>query len=669
MLRLQTTPETPHRPPKMPPYRRRWRYRQRTYRRPYTRRWIRHWRPRFTFRSRRWRRRKQPRVRRKFKTYKKLTKLIVKEFQPKTIQLCKIKGYKALVQCGPNRESNNYAQYIYSVIPEHYPTGGGWSQMIFSLGSLYEDNEHLCNIWTRSNAGLNLVRYLGSTFTFFQHQYIDYIVIPRLCYPMTTSPLDHANAQPYRALLERKRITIPSIKTKMLRKRSRKVRFKPPAQLLNHWYFQKNLCNTPLLMLTTISCSLNNIYLNPKWKSNNITVTSLNTKLFQIPNFAEYPATTGYKPQTNMFLYTSATAQEKVTDRKNLIKLANTKDNTPGQPIRQQSDDKASNWGNPFNSHNLNPDIPIFYSNKNWNDFEETNNAGLTGLVELGNPLYVKCRYTPDKDTGAGNQIYWVKNFAGTDWSHPENFTLKIEGIPLYIALWGWIDYTKKVRDITRVDQDHILVIISDFFDTKLPAYVFLDDSMRTDKGPYNTEPTNYMKTHFYPQTQQQMMSINTICQCGPATPKQPEDTSFSLHCRYSFHMKWGGCPETLEKVYDPCSQQVYPLPSQKLQTTTINNPETSPEKELYCFDFRRQLITKSAADRITKHKTTTDCLSSITATSRSSAKAPEALQEKEQQTQTQKEKKEKLLLQLLLQRRDQQLLKHRIFQLTKNIE
>ncbi len=77
--------------------------------------------------------------------------------------------------------------------------------MVFSLASLFEDNQHLANIWTASNAGLNLVRYLKSTFRFYQHEFVDYIVIPRLCYPMTTSPLDHANAQPYRALLERKK--------------------------------------------------------------------------------------------------------------------------------------------------------------------------------------------------------------------------------------------------------------------------------------------------------------------------------------------------------------------------------------------------------------------------------------------------------------------------------
>nr|UGV39025.1 MAG: ORF1 [TTV-like mini virus] len=654
----------------MPPYRRNYYYRYQRRRRPYTRRRFRTWRLRNPFRFRFRRRRRRYPVRRKYKNKKKLLKILLKEFQPKTIRHCKIKGFKCLIQCGPNRESYNYAQYILSVIPEHYPTGGGWSQMVFSLASLFEDNQHLANIWTSSNAGLNLVRYLKSTFRFYQHEFVDYIVIPRLCYPMTTSPLDHANAQPYRALLERKKIIVPSVRTRPLKRRMRKFTFKPPAQLTNHWYFQQKLCNIPLLMLTTVSCSLTQMYLNPTWYSNNVTLVSLNTKLFKIPNFAEYPTTTGYKPDTNMFLYTLGNGNEKPKNRNELIKLANTKDNTPGVRIMSADQNKPANWGNPFNSHNLQEDVRLFYSTYDWNQFPENDtHTGLPNLYELSNPLYMKCRYTPDKDTGQGNVVYWVKNYAGTDWSHPENFTLKIEGLPLYIALHGWSDYTKKVRDITRVDQDHIIVIVSDFFDTKLPAYVFLDPSFRSDNGPYNTPPTNWQKTHFYPMSQQQQISMNLICQSGPNTVKLPKDTSFSIHARYTFDFKWGGCPETLEKAYDPCSQQVYPLPNQILQTTPITNPETSPEKELYCFDFRRDIITKSAADRITKHKTTTDSLQSITETSKSSARILQTLQEKDDQAQTSEKKKKKLLLQLLLQRRDQQLLKHRIFQLTKNLE
>lgn len=645
----------------MPPisryYRRQpWRYR----RRPRTRRWIRYWRPRTTVLRRPFYRRRRYRVRRRrFIKNKKLRKIIVKEFQPKTIQKCKIKGFKCLIECGPDRESNNYAQYILSTFPENWPAGGGWSQMIFSLASLFEDNQHLLNIWTKSNAGLNLVRYLGASFRFYQHTTVDYIVIPRLCYPMTTSPLDHANSQPYRALLERKRMIIPSLATKPLRRRSRKFYFRPPSQLTNHWYFQKNLCNTPLLMLTTVGCSLNHLYINPKWTSTNITLLSLNTNFFQNNNFSELQPTTGYKPKPNIYMYTTGNGPEKPTSKNQLIYLGNTKDNTPGVVLSSEDKNKMENWGNPFNSHNLHPDVRIYTSTKSWN---QLNGNISTDLTELTTPLLMKCRYTPEKDTGEGNEIYWVKNFADTGWQHPENFTLKIDGIPLYIALWGWIDYTKKIRDITRVDQDHLVIIKSNFFDTKLPAYVFLDEAFTKDKGPYDTEPSNYLLTHWHPQTQLQMKSINRICLSGPGTPKPPDKNSWEAHARYSFHFKWGGCPETLEKVYDPCSQQVYPIPNQLLQTTQINNPDTPIEHELYEFDWRRDQLTKTAAKRISKDQKTIDCLSSLTGLSKS---VPETLQKERQEETTQEKTKKTLLKQLLQHRRNQLLIKHGILKLT----
>nr|UGV37718.1 MAG: ORF1 [TTV-like mini virus]UGV38216.1 MAG: ORF1 [TTV-like mini virus]UGV38441.1 MAG: ORF1 [TTV-like mini virus]UGV38642.1 MAG: ORF1 [TTV-like mini virus]UGV38694.1 MAG: ORF1 [TTV-like mini virus] len=653
----------------MPPFRRYYYWNRRWRKRPYTRRWIRYRRPGQAFRRRIWRKRRRPRVRRKRQFSKKLTKLIVKEFQPKTIRYCNIKGFKCLAACGPGRESNNYAQFITSIVPEKMPMGGGWSQIIFSLASLFEDNNHYENIWTQSNAGLNLVRYLGIDIRFYQHPYVDYVVVPRTCYPMTTSPLDHANAQPYRTLLERKKIIIPSVATKPLRKRSRKVRFKPPSQLTNHWYFQKNLCNTPFLMLTTTAVSLPHMFLPSYWWSNNITITCLNTHLFTRPNFAEYPTTTGYRVKNDGFLWTSSTAHNQITDRKQLIKLANTKDLQVGTPITQESENKAANWGNPFSKHNLDEDIPLFYSQKDWSQLTATTGTPLTDVTLLTDKLYVKCRYCPEKDTGEGNTIYWVKNYSGTDWDHPENFTLKIEGLPLWLALWGWIDYTKKVRTIQRVNEDHILVFKTNIFAEKLPAYVPIDESFRNELGPYNSDLTNYDKTHWYPQTQQQFTEINRICMSGPATPKPGKDTSFDLHCRYKVRLKWGGCPETLEKVYDPCSQQVYPVPSNFLQTTQINDPASSPTKELYTFDFRREMLTKRAAERITKDSILTDSLQSITDRSKSCAEAPKALQEKDDKTQTQKEKKEKLLLQLLLRKRDQLLLKHRIFKLTQDTE
>ncbi len=69
------------------------------------------------------------------------------------INKCKIRGQKCLFEGGPMRLSNNFYEYFGSYVPENWQGGGGWSLMVFSLDSLYEDFNLLQNYWTKSNAG------------------------------------------------------------------------------------------------------------------------------------------------------------------------------------------------------------------------------------------------------------------------------------------------------------------------------------------------------------------------------------------------------------------------------------------------------------------------------------------------------------------------------------
>ena len=224
----------------MPPYwNSRTRYRRRYYRRN---RWPKRRRPRKAFR-RRWyirRRAFKPKYKvKRFKIHKKKTKLTVKQFQPKAIRKCKIVGYKCLFQGGIDRANNNFIQWVYSYINEDEPGGGGWSLLVFSLDSLFEDYNHLENIWTSSNAGLPLVRYLGCSFTLYQSEETDYIFMYDNCWPMTDTIYKHADSAPFRMLQHKNKIVVPSTRNKRKRRPYKKVFIKPPAQMTNKWYFQK----------------------------------------------------------------------------------------------------------------------------------------------------------------------------------------------------------------------------------------------------------------------------------------------------------------------------------------------------------------------------------------------------------------------------------------------
>ncbi len=101
-----------------------------------------------------------------------------------------------------------------SFYPPNSEGGGGWSQMQFTLESLYEQFELLRNKWTASNVLMPLVRYTGCCLKFYRSNNVDYIAHYSLCYPMKTTKHQHTNSQPSNMLLYPKKVLVPSLKRK-----------------------------------------------------------------------------------------------------------------------------------------------------------------------------------------------------------------------------------------------------------------------------------------------------------------------------------------------------------------------------------------------------------------------------------------------------------------------
>nr|UGV37745.1 MAG: ORF1 [TTV-like mini virus] len=666
----------------MPPYWRRYRQRRpRRWRRWGTRRY-RRWRFRRPFRTfRRYGRANW--VRRKFK----LSSIKLKQYQPRSIRNCVIKGMKCLFQGSAMRKSNNYWQYPHTIIPEKFPGGGGWGLQVISLSSLYEDYQHLSNYFSQSNAGLPLVRFKGMKLIFYQNQNTDYVVEIENCWPMIDTPLKHANSQPQRMLMSKKKIIIPSIQTKRLRKGKKKTFVKPPAQMLNQWYFQKDVCNTKLAMITATACSLTDYYLPYKSESNNISLNALNTNIFKNADFQQPAATTGYSPRNNYYLYGQTnggyTIPKKATQ---LIYLGDSKNYVEGKASTTEeikaNGFKKDNWGNPFFEHYIAGDKPMFTSSKGPTDQVWKDNAAHPTdstkdidkwLTPLHNKPYTRVRYNPDKDTGEGNVIYFVDNYnrAGDNsFDPPEDPNKKITGFPLWIALWGWADWIKKLGLLPRVDKDHIIVIQSSFFDQKFPYYVFLDDSFTTALGPFDTEKTAEDEFHWYPKFWYQQKSIETICACGPGVSRAKDDESLQAKMEYKVYVKWGGCPSTLEKVYDPCSQPKWPTTSDIQQTVSITNPEYDPSNYFYTWDTRRDFLTDTALKRLKKNQETDETIS-IKTGSKSSPSADlqilQTLQESSDEASTPEKKKETLQHKLLRLRRNHRQLQQQLIKYLKS--
>nr|UGV36429.1 MAG: ORF1 [TTV-like mini virus] len=639
----------------MPPFRRNyrpywWRNRRR---RPYRRRY-------FTKNVRRRLYRKRRPVRKKYfkKFYKrKLKRLTIRQWQPERIRKCRIQGMLCLFQAGAERYSYNYTLYKESTVPERQPGGGGWSIQKLSLNDLYIENKKLLNWWTKSNKDYNLVRYQGCKFRFYRQPETDYVVNYQISYPFETGKFHYPSAHPERLLMYNKKIIVPSLATSpLLKKTYITKRIKPPKEFENKWYFQQEFCRFPLIMLTTAACDLQNYFISPQAQSNNIELYSLNTDVFSHKNFrVNDHLTFGYNPNALFYLYGSKDYKtQNDLQRSNLIYLGRTTVYDAGEEIKSNEDFGGTGytfnkWGSPFNFNYINGDYQLWMSKDQPTEALKKDNWSKDKFTEYTRPIIRKCRYNPMKDTGEGNVAKWLRNdILESGWTTNPGPDLTISGFPLWILLWGWYDYTQKAKLVQKVDTDWMLVIHSPFISPPMQAYVFVSESWVNGNGPYNlprNEVPIELRDNWYPSFQYQKEAIETILSCGPAVCKN--NSQIQAHTHYSFYFKWGGAPQYLEHPYDPCSQPTYAIPRNQLQAPEIENPETDFTKELYRFDFRRDMLTKKGAERITKDSTTE--LSLLT--------DGHQTQEKTQEEKTKKEKIKTLQQQLRVLKLRKQLL------------
>nr|UYM03289.1 MAG: ORF1 [Anelloviridae sp.] len=671
----------------MPPYRHYpYYYRRRNQtrrRRRFSRR-----RARQTFRRRNYTRKRKRRTHRKVNNFKfskrKKKSIILRQFQPSTINKCKCIGYKCLFQGSPQRTMNNFVQYIYSYIPEKQPGGGGWSIQVLSLDSIFEDYQHLQCIWTKGNAGLPLVRYLGCQFTLYQSQDTDYVFVYDNCWPMVDTIHTHADSAPFRMLQKKHKVVIPSRNSSKRKKPYKKIFVKPPQQMQNRWYFQKEICKTPLVMFTATAISLFNPFCDPRAKSNNVTIHCINPYIFQNPDFQHW-GTTGYSPKSTnsnvpLYLYASNEKDityEKLKSKKHIIiALTNTKDHTPGHDLRVNSANISQKAGNPFHEDYLTGSMYTYISMITPTEMQNlvTNGSepdtSKRSITNTGDFIYT-FRYNPDNDDGSTNKQYIVSTATGHTIQPPQEENFILSGFPFPYMLWGWTDWIKKLGQTPQFDTNKLIVLESKAFDDKtIPKFIIVDPQFIHGFDPYedmNTENhtiSPYNAKNWFPRYEFQKLTINNICLSGPHCPRPPWDHYLQANCKYKMYFKWGGCPKNLQKAYNPCLQSIWPTPDNKYGRSEVQNPNIFPQTELFEWDWEEDYITKSAIQRIQRFTEIDPKMFSITG----SKNNPPALQKKTNQDQ-EKEEEEKLKLQLHKLRFNKVLLQLQLRQQLKSLK
>nr|UGV37940.1 MAG: ORF1 [TTV-like mini virus] len=660
----------------MPPfYQRRWRsWRNRNY----SRRRFRRGRFRKYFQRRKQRSRRR-RVRRKrlrfFRKYKK-RKITIEQWQPTHIKKCHIRGIIPLFQAGHGRFSNDWTSYKESYVPEFWPGGGGWSIFYLSLNNLFSENQKLQNWWTKSNVGLPLCRFLKLKVRFYRQPETDYVVTYTTEHPFEISKFHFASSHPQRLLMYNHKTIVPSLKTAPHKKKPYITKvIRPPRQMIDKWYFQQHFARFGLVQFTAAACSLDSMFIASNVESNNITLHCLNTKLFTKKNFQYHTKTNGYSPNGTSYLYATynGSPEPLKSKYKDIIYLGNAMDYRQGETYTKNNYDDTK-WGNPFYETYLQRQQNILLSNKQVSALPNPDDQ-IDGFTTVDNPFIYEVRYNPFKDTGIGNEAYWVDNLqAGQGWGVPANPDLHIQGFPLWILLWGWEDYSKRTGKLQHLDHDYILVVKSDFLSEKLPYYIFLNKSFTEGEGRYNLNK-DYVspeeRKHWYPKWYYQKEEIENLLMTGPSVCKAETVKQIQAHMGYDFFFKWGGDPAAMEKVADPFSQPTFPLPDKQLQEYEISNPEQSIYQNIYSFDVRRHLITQQAATRIKKDSTNDYSLftDGISTSRQSTLQVPLKETETSQEEQTEEETEASLLQQLLLCKQHNQQLSNRFRQLQQLIQ
>lgn len=656
-------------------YWRRWRHPQRRWRR----RWLR--RPRQTFRRRRWRRRYRVR-----NTRKKAKKISIREWQPTKILKTKVKGLYPLFGATRARLTNNFIQYIDSTAPHYIPGGGGFSIIQMNLNALYELHLKVTNWWTRSNCDLPLIRYGGCSIKFYKTESTDYVVNIQTCYPMLSTDIMYMSTQPSVMMLTHKAIFVPCKKSNYETKHYVKKFIKPPTQMLTKWYFQKDLSNVPLFVITATAASFDRYYLSSSSISSTIGLKSLNTRSFILHDWQD-PPTTGYKPQTNQWFYGTENGHSELKDItfSELIYLGGTGPYEKGIPIKETPWDtyytNPKLWGNVFHPDYLTGDSRILVTNKSPNDLKTIyDNSRSKKLSESGSGFTFKstsnieeCRYNPFADQGQGNMIYLVSNHSDhTEWQPILDERLERKNFPLWLLTWGFIDWQKKLALVQQIDINYMIVIVSKYITPALPYYLFLDEKFLEGTSPYRPqfERTPSDLKHWYPKTLFQLESINEIGAVGPGTCKLPKDVSVEAHMGYKFHFKLGGCPPPMEKVCNPAEQIKYPVPNNFQQTTSLQSPEQPIETFLYHWDERRGQLTGPAAKRIKKDWDTEKAILPFTGHTSVDLPAPYQETSTSDDSSTEEETQQTSLKdQLFKQRLKQKQYRHRILRLIKKVQ
>nr|UHM27305.1 MAG: ORF1 [Torque teno midi virus] len=553
-----------------------WGYRYKTnkYRR---KRWPRRrrrtlYRRRRSTRTNRRRRRRHRKVKRKRKT------LNVKQWQPESIRKCKIVGIEPQLIGAEGSQIDCFTVTKTDYVPPKLPWGGGFSVQNYNLKYLYSEYQYHNNIWTSSNSQKDLCRYTGGYIKLFRHDTQDFVFSYDLQPPHELTKYTFPACHPHQMLLQKRHKILLSKQTNPKGKLYKKIRFKPPKQMINKWFFAKNFSPTSLIVFKAAVCNFRQANLSGKNQNMLVNCLSLNLSFYKNPSWAQTLTSEGYKPYNNI-----------QSQLQYVVKQG-------GQEVQKTMDANAT----------TDYSVSISYD-KGWfgPNFLSAIKIGTIGAATAIHQI-LTVRYNPNIDNGNNNQIYCTSTLASS-WAPPtRDKQLLIEGMPLWLGLYGYYSFVRSVKTEDFL-KAHVICIRSPALYCypeigSCDTYVFIDPEFIVGKRPYDQLITKQQKALWYPDMHWQKKTMNALVESGPFIPKLSDETysNWELNSRYCFYFKWGGPYTDEPDIANPEMLPTYDVPDTVQKTIQIVNPEKqSPETIIHPWDYRRGLIKEKALKRM----------------------------------------------------------------------
>lgn len=476
-----------------------------------------------------------------------------------------------------------YTDEKYSWTPPKAPGGGGFSAELYTLQWLFHEYEEGNNIWSRTNATKDLLRYGGCRLKLFRHPKTDFILHYDRDPKKELDKYQYCFCHPKELLLKKHCRIIHSRANRPNSKGYIIVKIKPPRKLQTNWYFMSEFAARPLLQLTIAAADLSYSYISCCDTNQLLSCYTINTQYYKHPNWGQASAKPfePYKSIKKKFtvIYENGKTKEldfeSVTDYKKSINY-------------------STGW---FQSDLL----------KAWKIDQQD-------VIPIG-----AMRYNPKVDDGKGNAI-WLKHITQNDYSKPQSDkTLILEGLPIWQLLYGFLSFAQKAKPNEHILNDYLLCIQSPAiypFTSVTDVHVPIDSTFINGKGPFEETLTAKNKELWFPSVLHQQQSINNLVLCGPYLPKYQRDkeSTWDLHGFYHFYFKWGGDDIQNQEVSDPTKQVTYDTPNTLAEALQINNPSQQfPTSLVHSWDIRRGLITPKAFKRIYQNIPTDETLSTVT--------------------------------------------------------